>query len=129
VSSSVSYNGDPFAIRKLYKYLRVVDVCDAMDGIGYFDIGLMSPEVRPLWLGMKFWGPALTIRCRLSHAFLYTYGWFRVADAHALQRNRLRSLVLRPADDHAVHPVGRRSSLHPPVCPADVPTCGNDVLA
>jgi regulator of RNase E activity RraA len=54
---------DPFELRKLYKYLRVVDVCDAMDGIGYFDVGLMAPEVRPLWLGMKFWGPALTIRC------------------------------------------------------------------
>lgn len=54
---------DPFEVRKLYKYLRVVDVVDAMDGIGYFNIGLMSPELRPLWLGMKFWGPALTIRC------------------------------------------------------------------
>jgi len=47
----------------LYKYLRVVDVADAMDGIGYFDIGLVDPEIRPLWLGMKFWGPALTVRC------------------------------------------------------------------
>ncbi|HZG65765.1 MAG TPA: RraA family protein [Herpetosiphonaceae bacterium] len=54
---------DPFEVRKLYKYLRAVDVVDAMDGIGYFNIGLMAPEVRPLWLGMKFWGPALTIRC------------------------------------------------------------------
>jgi regulator of RNase E activity RraA len=54
---------DPFELRKQYKYLRVVDVCDAMDGIGYFNVGLMAPEVRPLWLGMKFWGPALTIRC------------------------------------------------------------------
>ncbi len=54
---------DPFDVVKQYKYLRVVDVADAMDGIGYFDIGLMGPEIRPLWLGMKFWGPALTIRC------------------------------------------------------------------
>ncbi|MDH7569014.1 MAG: RraA family protein [Armatimonadota bacterium] len=54
---------DAFEIRKLYRYLRVVDVCDALDGIGYFDKGLMDPQVRPLWLGMKFWGPALTIRC------------------------------------------------------------------
>ncbi|HZO91032.1 MAG TPA: RraA family protein [Chthonomonadaceae bacterium] len=54
---------DPFALRALYKYLRVVDVCDALDGIGYFDIGLMSPEIRPLWPGMKFWGVAFTIRC------------------------------------------------------------------
>src|SRR5512137_1095917 len=54
---------DPFEIRKLYKYLRVVDVADAMDGIGYFNIGLVAPEIRPLWLGMKFWGPAVTMRC------------------------------------------------------------------
>jgi 4-hydroxy-4-methyl-2-oxoglutarate aldolase len=54
---------NPFQLTKLYKYLRVVDVTDALDGIGYFDLNLMIPEIRPLWLGMKFWGPALTIRC------------------------------------------------------------------
>jgi regulator of RNase E activity RraA len=59
----MSNNPDPFELRKQYKYLRVVDVVDAMDGIGYFNIGLMWPEIRPLWLGMKFWGPALTMRC------------------------------------------------------------------
>jgi len=53
---------DSFAVCRLYKYLRVVDVCDALDGIGYFDLTLMSPDVRPLWLGMKFWGVALTVR-------------------------------------------------------------------
>lgn len=54
---------DPLEVCRLYKYLRVVDVCDAMDGIGYFGTGLMSPEIRPIWPGMKFWGPALTVRC------------------------------------------------------------------
>lgn len=54
---------DPFALRKLYQYLRVVDVCDALDGIGYFDIGLLAPEIRPLWPGMQFWGAAFTVRC------------------------------------------------------------------
>jgi regulator of RNase E activity RraA len=54
---------DPFDLLRLYHPLRVVDVCDAMDGIGYFGIGLMDTEVRPLWPGMRFWGPALTIRC------------------------------------------------------------------
>jgi 4-hydroxy-4-methyl-2-oxoglutarate aldolase len=63
VGSGTPNTTDPFELRKLYRYLRVVDVCDAMDGIGHFNIGLMSPEVRPLWLGMKFWGVALTIRC------------------------------------------------------------------
>ncbi len=56
-------NPDPFELRRLYKYVRVVDVCDALDGIGYFDLALMSPEIRPLWLGMQFWGVALTMRC------------------------------------------------------------------
>ena len=53
----------PFELRKLYKYLRVVDVVDAMDGVGYFNVGLMDTEVRSLWPGMRFWGVALTMRC------------------------------------------------------------------
>lgn len=56
-------DADRSSIRSLFTYLRVVDVVDAMDGIGYFNIGLMAPEVRPLWPGMKFWGSALTLRC------------------------------------------------------------------
>jgi 4-hydroxy-4-methyl-2-oxoglutarate aldolase len=54
---------DPFPLRKMYQYLRVADVCDALDGIGYFDLTLMAPEIRPLWPGMKFWGVAFTVRC------------------------------------------------------------------
>lgn len=54
---------DAFSLRALYKHLRVVDVCDALDGIGYFNLTLMSRDVRPLWPGMRFWGVALTIRC------------------------------------------------------------------
>ncbi|SKA37383.1 RraA family protein [Consotaella salsifontis] len=54
---------DPFHIRKYFEPVRVADVADAMDGIGYFNIGLVSQEIRPLWLGMKFWGVAFTLRC------------------------------------------------------------------
>lgn len=54
---------DPFEVRKLYQHLRVVDVADAMDGIGYFNIGLVDREIRPLWTAMRFWGVALTLRC------------------------------------------------------------------
>src|SRR5690242_4275259 len=61
--SAPTTKADSFEIRKLYEPLRVVDVCDALDGIGYFNIGLVSPEIRPLWLGMKFWGAAFTLRC------------------------------------------------------------------
>ena len=59
----VSNDGTGYSLLPAFKYLRVVDVCDAMDGIGYFDIGLMDPVVRPLWLGIKFWGVAVTQRC------------------------------------------------------------------
>src|SRR5947209_20276759 len=54
--------GDPFALRQLYQPLRVVDVCDALGGIGYFDIGRLSRVVRPRWRVMKFWGVAFTMR-------------------------------------------------------------------
>ncbi len=54
---------DAFHLRKFYEPLRVVDVCDALDGIGYFNVGLVSPDIRPLWPGMKFWGVAFTLRC------------------------------------------------------------------
>ncbi|GLQ57656.1 RraA family protein [Devosia nitrariae] len=54
---------DPFHIRKYFEPLRVADACDALDGIGYFNIGLVSQDLRPLWTGMKFWGVAYTLRC------------------------------------------------------------------
>lgn|GEM_PF-3719206 len=54
---------DQFKLRKHYDSLRVVDVVDTLDGIGYFDIGLVSGDIRPLWEGMKFWGVAFTVRC------------------------------------------------------------------
>jgi regulator of RNase E activity RraA len=54
---------DPNVLGSLYQHLRVVDVVDALDGIGYFNIGQMDKEVRPLWLGMRFWGEAVTMRC------------------------------------------------------------------
>lgn len=60
---SKTAESDPYHIRRYFEPLRVVDVADAMDGIGYFNVGLVSQDIRPLWLGMKFWGPAVTQRC------------------------------------------------------------------
>jgi regulator of RNase E activity RraA len=83
--NSMSTGPDPFELRKLYKYLRVVDVVDAMDGIGYFNIGLMRPEIRPLWLGMKFWGPALTVRCVPSNRPMWQLDSTEdIVDAHGI---------------------------------------------
>jgi regulator of RNase E activity RraA len=76
---------DPFEVRKLYEYLRVVDVCDALDGIGYFDLTLMSPEIRPLWPGMKFWGVALTMRCVPANRPMWKLNTTEeIVDAHGI---------------------------------------------
>jgi regulator of RNase E activity RraA len=53
---------DTYAIAKMYKYLRVCDVSDALDAIGRPDIMLMDPAMRPIFQGIKFWGPAVTER-------------------------------------------------------------------
>ncbi|EAR52116.1 putative 4-hydroxyphenylacetate isomerase/decarboxylase [Oceanicola granulosus HTCC2516] len=54
---------DPYQIRKHFEPLRVADVCDGLDGLGYFNVGNVSQDIRPLFLGIKFWGVAVTLRC------------------------------------------------------------------
>lgn len=54
-------------ILKLFDGLRVADVTDGMDKAGLFNIGLMSPEIHPLWKDTvhythRFIGIALTAR-------------------------------------------------------------------
>jgi 4-hydroxy-4-methyl-2-oxoglutarate aldolase len=55
------------AILKMYRGLRVTDVCDGMDAIGLQDIGVMDQEIRPLWrdteeFSHRFLGFAVTVR-------------------------------------------------------------------
>jgi len=44
------------------KYLRVTDVTDGLDAVGRADLTLMDAGIRPLWMGMRFFGPAVTMR-------------------------------------------------------------------
>ena len=53
---------DTYQIARLYKYLRVCDVGDALDAVGRPDCCLMDPSIRPLFQGIRFWGPAVTQR-------------------------------------------------------------------
>jgi 4-hydroxy-4-methyl-2-oxoglutarate aldolase len=83
----------PFNLAKLYQPLRVVDVCDALDGIGYFDVGLMAPEIRPLWSGMRFWGPAFTIRCVPANRPMWKLSTTEeIVDAHGVWFREVGSL-------------------------------------
>lgn len=51
-----------YALATRYQWLRLSDVADALDAVGRQDLTLVDPAVRPLWLGIKFWGVAATER-------------------------------------------------------------------
>ncbi len=54
---------EPMALAARFsKFLRVTDVADALDAVGRSDVTLLDREIRPLWMGMSFWGPATTLR-------------------------------------------------------------------
>jgi 4-hydroxy-4-methyl-2-oxoglutarate aldolase len=54
---------DPSAIAARFnRFLRVTDVTDGLDAVGRADLTLMDPAIRPLWMGMRFFGPAVTMR-------------------------------------------------------------------
>ncbi len=54
---------DPHALAARFgRFLRVTDVADGLDAVGRADLTLLDAAIRPLWMGMRFWGPALTLR-------------------------------------------------------------------
>jgi regulator of RNase E activity RraA len=54
---------DPYAIAARFnKFLRVTDVTDGLDAVGRADLTLIDRSIRPLWMGMRFFGPAVTMR-------------------------------------------------------------------
>jgi 4-hydroxy-4-methyl-2-oxoglutarate aldolase len=85
---------DPYAIAARFaKYLRVTDVTDGLDAVGRADLTLMDPAIRPLWMGMRFWGPAVTMRVIPTNrrmpvldkkdALLQHSIWFKNGGSHA----------------------------------------------
>src|SRR5262245_39959754 len=58
---------DDDRILKLYEGLRVADVSDGMDMAGLQDVGLMDPDIKPLWRDVEEFkhvisGLAVTVR-------------------------------------------------------------------
>jgi len=58
---------DTYEIARMYKYLRLCDVVDALDCVGRPDITLVDNAIRPLFPGTRFWGPAVTMRALPSN--------------------------------------------------------------
>jgi regulator of RNase E activity RraA len=49
IQTSIYPEEEDQKILELFKGLRVSDVADGMDAVGLQNIGLMSPDIRPLW--------------------------------------------------------------------------------
>ncbi len=53
---------DTYQLAKKFAYFRTTDVADALDAVGRQNITFVDERVKPLWQGMRFWGPAVTLR-------------------------------------------------------------------
>src|SRR4051794_13687963 len=54
---------DSYALPQRFgRFLRVTDVTDGLDALGRAELCLMDRSIRPLWMGLRFWGPAVTMR-------------------------------------------------------------------
>jgi regulator of RNase E activity RraA len=67
ISTTVFSEEEDRKLRALFDGLRVADVTDGMDAVGLQNVGLMDPEIRPLWKDAKnfrhrFIGIAVTAR-------------------------------------------------------------------
>lgn len=90
---------DSIKMAKAYQHFRVADVCDGLDGIGYFNIGLVSQQIRPLWQGMKFWGSAFTVRCVPSNRPMWKLDTTEdVVYAHKIWFDQIQDHQRRVAD-------------------------------
>src|SRR5688572_6967152 len=67
MSTEIFSEEDDAKTVKMFEGLRVADVSDGMDAVGLQNIGLMNPEIHPLWRDAKefkhrFIGIAVTVR-------------------------------------------------------------------
>jgi hypothetical protein len=69
---SQEIQNEPSALPALYRYLRVADVCDALDGIGYFDLFLYLaiPEEAFAEIFSERIGQ-LALQKRIKRAFIF----------------------------------------------------------
>lgn len=80
-------NKDPYALAARFgRFLRVTDVTDGLDALGLADRLLVDPAIRPLWMGMRFWGPAVTMRVLPTNRTMPLVGPKDALRQHAIWR-------------------------------------------
>ncbi len=78
---------DPYALAARFgKFLRVTDVCDGLDAVGRADLTLMDPAIRPLWMGVRFFGPAVTMRVIPTNRRMPTLTREQALEQHGIWR-------------------------------------------
>jgi len=113
--TAATSKADANDLNSLYRHLRVADVADALDGIGYFSLTLMSPELRPLWSGMHFWGSAATLRCVPSNKPMWKLDSTQdIVEAHRIWFEQYPNMHL-PTDLPAGHVIVTESGGGPEV--------------
>ena len=114
-AASPAERADADNLNSLYRYLRVCDVADALDGIGFFNLTLMARDIRPLWAGMKFWGPAATIRAVPSNKPMWILDSTQdIVEAHRIWFERYPAMRL-PDDLEPGHVIVMESGGGPEV--------------
>ncbi|HWP39463.1 MAG TPA: RraA family protein [Tepidisphaeraceae bacterium] len=90
---------DPFRLAERFaRYLRVTDVTDGLDALGRAELCLMSRRIRPLWLGVRFWGPAVTLRVLPTNQPMPLLSRQQALEQHAIW-NRMGGFTAR-IEDH-----------------------------
>src|SRR5438270_10093592 len=67
-----------------FRYFRTTDVTDALDALGRQDLTLMDERIKPLWEGMRFWGPAVTVRALPSNVRMPVLSAEEAIRSHAI---------------------------------------------
>ena len=91
---------DTYALARWFKHFRVTDVTDALDAVGRQDLTLMDERIRPLWEGLRFWGPAVTVRALPANVRMPRLSADEAVKSHAIWfaehgRNQVGSAVRR----------------------------------
>jgi regulator of RNase E activity RraA len=80
-----------------FRYFRTTDVTDALDALGRQDLTLMDERVRPLWEGIRFWGPAVTVRTLPSNIRMPVLSPEEAVRSHALWFEQYGGMGIRDA--------------------------------
>ena len=95
---------DAYELAQKFKYFRTTDVVDGLDAVGRADLTLMDERIKPLWQGIRFWGPAVTVRALPANTRMPVLSPEEAIRSHQLRFDEFGGMDVR----HAARRDGRR---------------------